>query len=323
MEGMNVETFFGPSFVILCISFILYGLLCAQIYYYYTTYQDHLALKLVVLLLFILETVHVAASIHMLYGYLIINFANPAGIINISWSFKLLVYLEQTVDPLVQSYYIYRVWCVSQNKILSLALVSVLLARIAVALRGAAYVCIFDTWLPLGNEKLLNIYLNATLALSASVDFLVTFALTYYFTVKCRSSAHARSTKKILLKLTYYSITAGALTAVANLVSLIWFNTSPTSQTYFAILQMALHLTGNAMLAVLNARRSIARSAASPNGISLELSQLSHGSSQPERAIHILQETLQVRDDKWNVAKHVNSSQSSQLVSSHAGTLAV
>ena len=34
-------------------------------------------------------------------------------------------------------------------------------------------------------------YLNATLALSAIVDFSVTFALTYYFTVKSRS-AHTR-----------------------------------------------------------------------------------------------------------------------------------
>ena len=75
---------------------------CAQIYYYYTTYHDRLALRLAVLLLWwvllqdahfcvlrysisILETVHVAASIHMLYMYLVVDYTNPSSLTNILW----------------------------------------------------------------------------------------------------------------------------------------------------------------------------------------------------------------------------------------------
>ena len=114
----NAETFLGPCFAILCIAFMwalnfacaipylpyrsLYGLFYAQIYYYYTTYHDRLALRLAVLLLWwvllqdahfcvlrysisILETVHVAASIHMLYMYLVVDYANPSSLTNILW----------------------------------------------------------------------------------------------------------------------------------------------------------------------------------------------------------------------------------------------
>ncbi|KAI0088894.1 hypothetical protein BDY19DRAFT_906379 [Irpex rosettiformis] len=306
MDGLNVETFLGPCFVMLCVTFILYGLLCAQVYYYYTSYRDHIALKLVVLLLFlsisVLESLHVATSIHFLYSYLVVDYANPSKLLDIIW--QLLIYLEHTGDPIVQ-----WVWCVSRNKILLFALIAVQLTRVAVGFRATAFVCLFHTWDTLGAQKLFDVYLNATLAFSVLVDFSITFALTYYFTVKSRASAHAklvtevadgrlsqyRSTKKILLKLTYYAITAGALTVLLNIISLITYNKSKTTLTYFAILQIALKCkprieninTDRVTENRLNARKGIG-------------------------AIHVLKETI-VKGNKWEKEKYTDSSQSSHI----------
>ncbi|KAI0826398.1 hypothetical protein BC629DRAFT_1587199 [Irpex lacteus] len=315
MEGPNAETFLGPCFAILCIVFMLYGLFGAQVYYYFTTYRDHPALRAVVFILCVLETIHVATSIHVLYTYLVIDFADASKLLHVVWSFVLWIFLEHTIDPIVQSYYIYRVWCVSQNRTLLFALVSMQLTRIAIGFRAVSFLCFYNTWEALGGQKLFDVYLNATLGLNVIVDFSIAFALTYYFISKSRSSAHTRSTKKILLKLTYYAITAGALTVLVNIIALITYNKSKTTLAYCGVLQIVVKLNANSMLAMLNARKSI-RGIPGKNGVSLELSQLSDSSAHVEgAAIHVLQDTT-IKGDKWDEGKHTQSSKSSEIADS-------
>ncbi|KAI0826472.1 hypothetical protein BC629DRAFT_83352 [Irpex lacteus] len=97
MPTFNFETFMGPAFIIICFSLILYGLSLAQIYFYLTTYRDHIAVKLLVVFVCILESLHVAFCIHMLYNYLIVDFANPVNVLNIIWSTGASIFLEVIV----------------------------------------------------------------------------------------------------------------------------------------------------------------------------------------------------------------------------------
>ena len=50
-----------------------------------------------------------------------------------------------------------------------------------------------ELWLADSPSLHWQIYINMTLSFSIAVDFLVASALTYYFTLKRRTSAHARS----------------------------------------------------------------------------------------------------------------------------------
>lgn len=83
----------------------LYGLFLAQLYIYFTTYRDHNAIVLIVSFLAYvslqypyhhalefewyccsaLETMQVAACIHVAYTNLIIDFGNPLKLLTIVW----------------------------------------------------------------------------------------------------------------------------------------------------------------------------------------------------------------------------------------------
>ncbi|KAI0826457.1 hypothetical protein BC629DRAFT_82069 [Irpex lacteus] len=124
MEGFTIESFLGSFFILIFFVFILYGIFCAQVYHYYATYRDPLALKLVVLLLCVLESLHAAACMHMLYSYLVLFVTEPAKELTIIWSVAAIIFLEHTIGVTVQLYYIYRLWKVSQSLVILLVLVS-------------------------------------------------------------------------------------------------------------------------------------------------------------------------------------------------------
>ncbi|KAI0747278.1 hypothetical protein BC629DRAFT_215063 [Irpex lacteus] len=110
MASFDIETFVGPSFVFICLSLILYGLVIAQVYYYFTTYRDDLFHRLLVLLLCVLETVHSIACIHVLYTLTIIGFADVRKFSEIPWSAGVAVYLEVVISTVVHLFYTHRIW---------------------------------------------------------------------------------------------------------------------------------------------------------------------------------------------------------------------
>ncbi|KAI0092709.1 hypothetical protein BDY19DRAFT_1024521 [Irpex rosettiformis] len=71
MSSSFFETFIGPTFIMAIFSFILYGVFCAQIYFYWANYNDHAMLQSVVVLVGLLETTHIDLIIHPMYKYLV------------------------------------------------------------------------------------------------------------------------------------------------------------------------------------------------------------------------------------------------------------
>ena len=119
--NLNLENFIGPCFLVIWLSFMwvckaarfdfayhsstrLYGLLLAQAYFYFTTYRDSIGTRLTVALIWsvcqlvrpirnspefpthsILETLDVIFCVHMIYTYLIVDFANLYKMAQILW----------------------------------------------------------------------------------------------------------------------------------------------------------------------------------------------------------------------------------------------
>ncbi|KAI0826388.1 hypothetical protein BC629DRAFT_76175 [Irpex lacteus] len=110
MFSLNFEALMGPFALVVWISFIFYGLVLAQAYVYYKTYDDHIVLKLTVTMICVLQTAQVAMSFHFLYTQLILGFVRPAILLGIVWSEIAALTLELVINALVQSYYIFRVW---------------------------------------------------------------------------------------------------------------------------------------------------------------------------------------------------------------------
>ncbi|KAI0826404.1 hypothetical protein BC629DRAFT_1587204 [Irpex lacteus] len=237
----DVETFIGPCFAIIWVSFILYGLVIAQVYFYFTTYEDGLGTKLLVILLCALETLHVAFCGHVVYTYTIVYFAKPEKVNNVIWSVGAAVYCELVISLVVQAFYIYRLWRLSRNVPILAYLIVGLCARFVIG---------------------------------AIVDSSITIILTAYLSRLSRTLARKRSTKRILRKLIYYALCAGALTMFTSITTLILFDLYKSEIHYAGTLMLLAKVYANSMLAMLNIRQGIAQEQSSPNplGDSLQLS---------------------------------------------------
>ncbi|KAI0747286.1 hypothetical protein BC629DRAFT_1561681 [Irpex lacteus] len=303
MASFSIDSFLGPFFLFICVSLILYGLAIAQVYFYFTTYHDNQPTRILVLLLCILETVHAVVCILSTYTFLISDFADPLRLLNIAWSEGTAVYLEVIISGFVHSFYVHRIWRLCQNTAILAYLGIVLCARVVVALRATAYLCMEETWNALGSS---NAYKRITLA-ALSLNVMVDISITLAFLLSLRRShslAHTRSTRTILQKIGHYALSSGILTAIISITTLILFIVYPSQLHYGGALMMLAKVYANSMLAMLNRRQGIRQEAASNNGLSLNLSTLSGSSSERTAStaakIHVVHETVVASDaNNW------------------------
>ncbi|KAI0091397.1 hypothetical protein BDY19DRAFT_623490 [Irpex rosettiformis] len=111
--------------VVLCIGFILYGVLCAQAFYYWGTYtKDHWAVKTLVAIVWILESLHVAFCIHIVHTYFVLSIRDPEHATKIIWSVGATMILGALISIQIQGFYIWRIWRLRRQAIVSGILVS-------------------------------------------------------------------------------------------------------------------------------------------------------------------------------------------------------
>ncbi|KAK0471191.1 hypothetical protein IW261DRAFT_904711 [Armillaria novae-zelandiae] len=81
------------------VALVLYGITNLQTFLYYKRYTDDWWFyRYSVAVLWMFDTLHVLLSTHALYFYLIESFGNYLGLINIVWSFKLDVVINNLVS---------------------------------------------------------------------------------------------------------------------------------------------------------------------------------------------------------------------------------
>ncbi|KDQ61316.1 hypothetical protein JAAARDRAFT_579312 [Jaapia argillacea MUCL 33604] len=81
---------------------ILYGITIAQVYSYYLIYrEDHQFLKLMVGLVFLLDSAHTALCIHSIYSYLVTHFGDFGYLVTIPISCVLAYLMTVLIAALV------------------------------------------------------------------------------------------------------------------------------------------------------------------------------------------------------------------------------
>ncbi|KAI0722368.1 hypothetical protein C8T65DRAFT_825365 [Cerioporus squamosus] len=142
--AVAVDTFYAELIV------RLFGLTTHQTYRYFRLYpSDRLSLKILVSVLLCLDTLHTITGVHVSYHYLISNYANPASLLTGIWSVRVgmveTVGLERTfslvpgelirtvlrkgvVMVIAHSFYIYRLFFISDRHIFPAYIMAVLTA---------------------------------------------------------------------------------------------------------------------------------------------------------------------------------------------------
>jgi len=102
---------YGAMLIGVFISAILFGLTNLQMFIYFKEYpRDVIWNKLSVGWLWVLDALHLAFCLHMLYWYLVTNYLNPIVLLDVVWSFKAQIMVDAIVVISVHTLYTIRVW---------------------------------------------------------------------------------------------------------------------------------------------------------------------------------------------------------------------
>ncbi|KAF9647046.1 hypothetical protein BDM02DRAFT_2821025 [Thelephora ganbajun] len=244
----------GAALIGVIVSAALYGVSCAQVFYYFQHYskKDGRGTKAVVVAALISDTIHQALISHTIYTYLVTNYYKPQKLNDLVWSLVVEVLFNGITALLVQSFYAVRVWKFSQRNLL----ITVILAVFIVAEFVSVVVYVakgihFRTFTELHTLKPLSMTVNV-LAVVGDVLITVVFCI---LLSRARSSVQRSNTMITLL--IAFSVQTGMLTSLCAVASLVTIIASPNTFIYICFYFLLGRLYCNSLLATLNVRKAI------------------------------------------------------------------
>ncbi|KAG1750548.1 uncharacterized protein EDB91DRAFT_1244132 [Suillus paluster] len=102
--AVDIRDTFGAGFIGGMVAAILYGITTLQTYLYYVYYpRDNKSVKLLVALVWVIDTLHVSLMCHALYYYLVSNFGDEDALSAGNWSLFTSLGLNLCMAVLVQT----------------------------------------------------------------------------------------------------------------------------------------------------------------------------------------------------------------------------
>ncbi|KAJ3565254.1 hypothetical protein NP233_g7744 [Leucocoprinus birnbaumii] len=110
------EVAHGPMLLGVVFNVLLYGIMITQIYLYYTTYKrDRAWMKLLVLAVFVADTINTLFDIWYLYESVITHFDDPAFLVKANWRFATDPATTGVIELMVQLFFCWRIWALTKN----------------------------------------------------------------------------------------------------------------------------------------------------------------------------------------------------------------
>ncbi|CAL1703626.1 unnamed protein product [Somion occarium] len=207
----------GGFIVSECFAILLYGIMVAQAYVYMLNCKgDGPLLKSVVAAVALLETLHTAFIIHIIYTYAIEDFGNLEATGAITWSTASCVLIEMLVVGLVQGFYIFRIWIISGGSLVLTIVTSILLfARVTFGLGTSALLIKFKFYSTFRAQFGPLVTFTCGLSLAVAVDVLIAAILVYYL---IRDKPGFKATENVVRTLVVYfeSLIFGGMVLIAS-----------------------------------------------------------------------------------------------------------
>ncbi|KAJ3902885.1 hypothetical protein F5879DRAFT_962197 [Lentinula edodes] len=254
MVHANIDNTLGALFIGLILSAVLNGVTLSQTWFYFSAQQqrehsDALWLKATVVAVVILDFLHQLFTSHWMYDYCVTNFGNSAALDVLPWSYYGMAYPTGVVTVIVQSFYVWRVWKLSNNVIIAGAIWSLSLAQFGAFLYYVARVFgvpnASDLSLVLGNYAIL---VNA---IGATCDIVIACAMVFYLR---QSRTSIKRTNHLLRSITVFTVTTGIVSSVCAIMVLSMAAAYPGTNIELTFYFMLTRLYANSFLATLNVR---------------------------------------------------------------------
>ncbi|KIJ57669.1 hypothetical protein HYDPIDRAFT_120479, partial [Hydnomerulius pinastri MD-312] len=253
--GVDLGLYTGSSLAGVFACLVLYGSSIMQTFIYYVAYpKDRFAQKLLVAIVFLLDTLHTFLVCAGVWNYIIQDYGDLPNIMVLHAPTPLIVLVTPFVSFLVQSYFVWRIrflgkghfkWvfpavmmpCITLQPALSFYYVAKLLINPAVV----------DTTNPLMIKVA-----NACNGTAAAVDITITIAMCTFLAMgRTRFNAN---TDRMLLRLIVISINTGLWTVLFALFSVILHVVFPTNWVYAGFYFPLCTLYCNTLVANFNVR---------------------------------------------------------------------
>ncbi|KAL1942061.1 hypothetical protein VTO73DRAFT_6591 [Trametes versicolor] len=222
-----LDNSYGAMLLGTFLGIMLYGLTIHQTYRYFRLYpRDPRPLKLFVLLIVTLETLHTVIWMIACYHFLITDYFKPSAITAGQWTDKVNVILTSVS----------------------------MLATFGFGISG----CVKAFELSLVDFPRFSWLISGAYGCALATDTLLTGALIH---VLLHSRTGFKSTDSLIDTLILYSINTGLLTGITGLLTFVFALILPGNYIYAGLSIVNLKLYANSVLAILNSRRSLASSA--------------------------------------------------------------
>jgi len=205
-----------------------------------------------VAILWIFDTVHTVFVIRSLYAYLITNFGNIAFIPTIEWGIPAGILITSTSDTVVRAFFSYRIFILSQRRILPVIpvfIIALIIWGIGIAFAEKTFTISFFP-----EMQALAWLLYLALGLVVVGDAYIAGVLCYYLR---KSRVGIKRTDSLLNLLMIYTVQTGAITSIFSMGCFIAFAVQPGSYVFLALYFPLSKLYTNALFATLNARSNL------------------------------------------------------------------
>jgi len=248
---MNVGHTLGALLIGGLFAAAFWGFTSVQTYVYYQYYpKDRPILKLIVAILWILDTLDACLTSHVIYHYLVINYMNPSSITIPVWSMIIHILVTTITDVFIRCLITVRVWKLSNQNILLTSIVWIIcLCDLTIGVAISVKAFHFVSWIQLG---VLAPLLYASFIATFAGDVYVSVVLCYYL---FKSRTGYWRTDTLINTLIIYIVTTGLLSSIDATLGIITYILMPTNYVFMPFYLNLAQLHVNSYLALLNARR--------------------------------------------------------------------
>ncbi|KAF9474515.1 hypothetical protein BDN70DRAFT_884733 [Pholiota conissans] len=253
----NLDTSLGVAFFGFSAGAILFGITVRQAYQYYTTStNDKLLRKLIVGAVCLLDGMHLAFSMYLVYSLILDLLGYTTGP-HVLWSLKALGSTQVILIILVQGFYLLQIWRLSGNLLLAKKFaVAVQIFVIIIAILAVAVGAVFLSQL----QKINVIY-----GFDTSFEYIVYMGFGATAIIDCataaamclllhKSSAGTIKSETVLETLIQYFIGSGLLTSFAAILCIVLYVAQPDTLLYLGMEFSVTRLYANSLLAISNGR---------------------------------------------------------------------
>ncbi|KAJ6543105.1 hypothetical protein B0H19DRAFT_1077119 [Mycena capillaripes] len=227
----------GPRLIGLIFNWALLGVLTTQVYIYHVNFpKDRRVLKAIgkllaisywtiythnsaVYIVYVLDWIQTCSATYDGFQWFVYGWGDIPTLYGVFTDFLNVPILSSTIGSIVQIFFGWRIWALSQSWITFAAIV--LLSCLQLGAGGAAAYYLYQNASEVSRSAGLVLAVGIRLGSSAVVDTIIAGSMTY-FLVQSRGEALSRM-QTVLTRLIRLTIETGTLTAIAAIMDLLFF----------------------------------------------------------------------------------------------------